>query len=290
MASVKDLKKKIKSTKGTLKITTAMKLVSAAKLARAQHAITSTRPYAEELENTIRTVSALATSYKHSYLQPTDNKKSILLVISSDRGLCGSYNSQLGKKVKSFLNENTNEEMKVLFIGKKVKELVRKEVKNEGKQYKFKKAEPTYVEIKDIADELANLFSTGEVGKVYIAYNQFKSAISFISTVKQVLPIALDQTVQEKLKSEIPFDFKYDPSPEAILDVLIPEAFRTTVYTSVLDSNAAEHGSRMSSMDSASKNCKSAIKSLTIEMNKIRQEDITTELIEVVSGAESLNA
>ncbi len=289
MASVKDLKKKIKSTKGTLKITTAMKLVSAAKLAKAQHAIVSTRPYTEELDSTIRTVSALVQKYENVLLKESENTRAVLLVISSDRGLCGSYNSQLAKKVRAFITESKNLDLKVYFIGKKVRELVRKDA-HEGKLYKFAKTEPSYNETTAVANEFATLFAGGEFGKVFVAYNVFKSAMNFIPTVKQVLPIALDKAFQEKLKTEIPFDFKYDPSPNEILDVLIPESYRSTVYTCVLDALAAEHGSRMSAMDSASKNCKTAIRSLTIEMNKLRQEDITTELIEVVSGAESLNA
>ncbi|MBI2521413.1 MAG: ATP synthase F1 subunit gamma [Bdellovibrio sp.] len=289
MASVKDLKKKIKTTKSTLKITTAMKLVSAAKLSKAQQAIVSTRPYAEELDSTIRTVSALVQNYQNNLLKENENKHAVLLVVSSDRGLCGSYNSQLAKKVRFFLAEMKDLDFKVYFIGKKVRELVKKDV-SEGKTYKFAKTEPSYLESKAVADELSTLFAAGEFGKVFVAYNVFKSAMNFIPTIKQVLPIALDKTFQEKLKSEIPFDFKYDPSPKEILDVLIPESYRSTVYTCILDALAAEHGSRMSAMDSASKNCKTAIRSLTIEMNKLRQEDITTALIEVVSGAESLNA
>ncbi|MEK6623670.1 MAG: FoF1 ATP synthase subunit gamma, partial [Bdellovibrionota bacterium] len=213
----------------------------------------------------------------------------VLLVISSDRGLCGSYISQLSKKVRSFIAESKDLDLKVYFIGKKVRELVKKDVRD-GKIYKFAKTEPTYLESRAVADELSALFAAGEFGKVFVAYNVFKTAMNFVPTVKQVLPIAMDKTFQEKLKSEIPFDFKYDPSPNAILDVLIPESYRSIVYTCILDALAAEHGSRMSAMDSASKNCKTAIRSLTIEMNKLRQEDITTALIEVVSGAESLNA
>ncbi|OFZ14211.1 MAG: ATP synthase F1 subunit gamma [Bdellovibrionales bacterium GWA2_49_15] len=289
MASVKDLKKKIRTTKGTLKITTAMKLVSAAKLSKAQQAIVSTRPYAEELDSTIRTVSALVQNYQNKLLNENESKRAVLLVISSDKGLCGSYNSQLSKKVRAFIAESKDVDLKVYFIGKKVRELVRKDVL-EGKIYKFGKTEPTYLEAKAVADELSTLFSAGEFGKVFVAYNVFKSAMNFIPTVKKVLPISLDKAFQEKLKGEIPFDFKYDPSPNEILDVLIPESYRSTVYTCILDALAAEHGSRMAAMDSASKNCKTAIRSLTIEMNKLRQEDITTALIEVVSGAESLNA
>jgi len=289
VANIKDLKKKIKSTKGTLKITTAMKLVSAAKLAKAQHSITNSRPYANELEDTIRTVSALVRNYNHPYLQQKkDNNKALLLVISSNKGLCGGYNSQLAKEVRRYLNE-TDLDVKVHFIGKKVKELVQTQV-NFGKMYEFSKVEPSFAEYKDVVEELGDLFKAGEFGQVLIAYNVFNSAISFTPTVKKMLPMTLDDSVKQELDKKHPFDFKYEPDARDILDNLIPQAYLSTAYTCLLDSVAAEHGSRMTSMDNAKNNCKDVIRELTLKMNKLRQAGITTELIEVVSGAESINA
>lgn len=291
MANIKDLKKKIKSTKGTLKITAAMKLVSAAKLAKAQQAIQSSRPYANELELTIKTVAALVEDYTHEYLEDNGNTTTeALLVISSNKGLCGGYNAQLAKEVRRYLAEanEAGKQVKVYFIGKKVKELIAKEV-NVGKTFDFSKAEPTFIEMETVGKEFAELFRLGEVGTVKVAYNQFNSAISFTPMVKQLLPMALDAEEEKRLEEEFPFDFKYEPTPSQILDTLIPETFSTSLYTSLLDGVAAEHGSRMAAMDNAVSNCKEAIKSQTIKMNKLRQAAITTELIEVVSGAESLN-
>lgn len=287
MANIKELKKKIKSTKSTLKITQAMKLVSAAKLAKAQHNILNSRPYARELEDTIKVVSALVQGYDHEYLHEKNNNRSVMLVISSDKGLCGSYNSQLTKKVKRFLEE-TKEEVKVVFIGKKVRDLLPSTV-NKGKTYTFAKAEPSFVEMEHLGVELGELFTSGEVGKVYVAYNIFHSALAFTPEVKQILPMTLDASVKDELKEKFPFDFKYEPNPTEILNTLIPQTYISSLYTALLDAVAAEHGSRMSAMDSASGNCKKAIKSLTIRANKLRQAAITTELTEVVSGAESLN-
>ena len=291
MANIKELKKRIKSTKSTLKITTAMKLVSAAKMARAQQAITNSRPYANELEHTIKTVSALVQNYDHKYLQENSSKTDVLLVISANKGLCAGFNSQLFKKTWAFMNgypTDGERKLETVYIGKKVRELVERQTEV-GKMYDFEKSEPTFLEIQTIAKELAARFESGEVGKVFVAYNIFHSAIAFTPTVKQLLPLALDESEKEKLKEENPFDFKYDPSAKDILDTLIPEAYVTSVYTAQLDALAAEHGSRMSAMDSASNNCKDAIRQLTLDMNKARQAAITTELIEVVSGAESLN-
>jgi F-type H+-transporting ATPase subunit gamma len=286
MANIKDLKKKIKATKGTFKITKAMKLVSAAKMARAQLAISNARPYSRELDVTIKTVSALVQNYSHTFFSKTNTKRAILLVVSSDKGLCGGYNSQLGKAVKKFLRE-TELDLKVYYIGKKVRDIIAKEV-NEGKTFKFKKNEPSFVEIKAVAQELAEAFSNGEVGSVYVAYNVFKSAIAFDPTVAQLLPMELATNVKEELAQKHPFDFKYEPKAPEILDALIPQSYVSTFYTCILDALAAEHGSRMAAMDSANNNCKAAIKTLTLKMNKLRQASITKELIEVVTGAESL--
>lgn len=286
MANIKELKSKIKSTKGTLKITQAMKLVSAAKLNRAQIAIQSARPYAAELEDLIKTISALAQGYSHQYLTANNSNRALLLVISSDKGLCGGYNGQLNKKVNQFLDE-TKLDVEVNFIGKKVRDLLKKRL-NAGKTYQFEGKEPTFAEVQSLAKELGELFSTGDYGKVFIAYNIFESALAFESSVKQVLPMSLDVNEKEELIEKFPFDFEYDPSASEILDTLIPEAYVSTIYTCLLSALAAEHGTRMSAMDSASSNCRDQVKTLTIKMNKLRQAAITTELIEVVSGAESL--
>lgn len=288
MANIKDLKKKIKSTKGTFKITKAMKLVSAAKLNKAQIRILGLRPYSSELEDTVRTVSALAQNYSNEYFLPKDNNKAVVLVISSDKGLCGGYNSSLAKTIRRFVAEKKDEDLKFFYIGKKTRDLIQKEV-NSGKTFTFAKIDPSYEEVRKIADELGNMFIQGEVGKVYVAYNSFISAIAFDSKVRQLLPMQVSAADKETIKSKYPYDFKYEPGAEQILDTLVPEVYLTTVYTCVLDAIASEHGSRMNAMENASKNCKEMIKKLTLKMNKLRQARITTELIEVVSGAESLN-
>lgn len=292
MANIKELKVRIKSTKSTLKITSAMKLVSAAKLAKAQAKIQGFKPYSSELDHTVRVCSALAEDYSHEYLKENSENKSIaLLVISSDKGLCGGYNSQLFKRVKGFLSENEDKEVKLYFVGKKVKELLmRLPGLKEEKTFTFAKIDPSFEEIKEIATELSTLFKNGEIGKVCVAYNSFVSAIAFDSKVVQALPLSVTEEEKHKLEEEFPVDFKYEPSAEVILDHLVPEVYTTTLYTAVLDAIAAEHGSRMTAMDNATGNCKDMIRTLTLKMNKLRQAAITTELTEIVSGAESLNA
>ena len=289
MANIKDLKKKIKSTKGTLKITTAMKLVSAAKLNKAQAAIQNSRFYAEELENTIKTVSVLAKNYNHPFLQDyPENNVDALLLISSNKGLCGSYNSALVKEVRHSMKD-TKRKVKVYFIGRKGRDLLGDEV-NQGKLFTFEKQVPDFLEVSKIGEEFGELFRKKEFGRVMVAYNVFRSAIRIIPTVKQILPFTLSSDEKDRLVGEFPFDFKYEPSAEKILDELIPKVYTTSIWICLLDALASEHGSRMSAMDNAVGNCKEVIYDLTLKMNKLRQSAITTELIEVVSGAESLNA
>lgn len=287
MANIKELKKRIKSTKSTLKITSAMKLVSAAKLSKAQGRITEFKPYSSELDKTVRMASTLVEDYSHEYLK--ENKevnKAILLVVSSEKGLCGGYNAQLFKKVKKFMAE-TNEEIEYFFIGKKVQALLKREGITSGKKYEFAKADPSFEEVKAIANELASQFTEGQVSKVYIAFNSFVSAIEFNSEIKQLLPMTADG---EEVKIDTTTDFIYEPSAEKILDGLIPEVFNTTLFTCILDAIAAEHATRMTAMDNATNNSKDMIKTLTLTANKLRQAAITTELTEIVSGAESLNS
>ena len=290
MANIKDLKVRIVSTKSTLKITSAMKLVSAAKLSKAQNRIQGFKPYSSELDKSVRVAAALAENYSHEYLKENGSKNAAILVISSDKGLCGSYNSSLYKKVKNFVSEDDNTNYKLFFIGRKVKELLARDGIQQAKSYSYAKADPEFNEAVSILKELAEHFKSGEIGKLYVAYNSFVSAIEFNSTVKQVLPMTVSTEEKEELLKEFPVDFKYEPSAEAILDSLIPEVLNTTVFTSMLDAVAAEHATRMTAMDNATTNCKDMIRNLTITMNKLRQAAITTELTEIVSGAESLNS
>ena len=290
MANIKDLKVRIGSTKSTLKITSAMKLVSAAKLSKAQNRIQGFKPYSLELDQTVRVAAALAQDYSHEILESKESKNAAVLVISSDKGLCGSYNSSLYKKVKSFVSKSENTNFKYYFIGRKVKELLARDGVAQTKTYAYKKADPEFSEAEKIIDELAKLFREDQIGKVYVAYNSFVSAIEFNSEVKQVLPMTVSSDEKEELLKSFPVDFKYEPSAEEILDKLIPEVLKTTLYTSMLDAIAAEHATRMTAMDNATTNSKDMIRNLTLKMNKLRQAAITTELTEIVSGAESLNA
>lgn len=287
MANIKDLKKKIKSTKSTLKITTAMKLVSAAKLNKAQMAIINARPYASELEQIVKVASALNEKFTHQFLKiNSDANKVLVVAVSSNRGLCGSYNSSVIKKIRA-LSKDIDQSYEFFFVGKKAFDVVKKEVSVVDK-FIYDKTEPSYNDIIEITNKIIEYFQSGTYRSVQIIFNEFKSAISFNTVFKQILPMTLEEKDRQKYKDEYPFDFKYEPSAKYVLDQLIQEAFKSIIHTALLDAVASEQGSRMSAMDSASKNCKEAINKKTLVMNKLRQAAITTELIEVVSGAESL--
>jgi F-type H+-transporting ATPase subunit gamma len=291
MANIKDLKKRIKSTKQTLKITKAMKLISAAKMAKAQDAVLQARPYSQEMWKTIGLLTRQKPDYKHCYLKKNNSEKILLLVVSSNKGLCGGYNSQLAKSVNEFLKQHSSHDITMVNIGKKVRELAKRTVEL-GTLYTFKKSDPTHQEISDLSFELADQFRNEKYGKLIIAYNEFISAIKFQPTLKTVLPMVVEHTESVKKHEEknvLTHDFKYDIDSHELLDELIPQAFLSHIYTAILDALAAEHGARMAAMDSASKNCSEQIRKFTLVMNKLRQAEITTELIEVVSGAEALN-
>ena len=290
MANVKDLKVRIKSTKSTLKITSAMKLVSAAKLSKAQQKIVGFRPYSNELTKTVKTASALAENYTHEYLESNEATKEVLLIVSSEKGLCGGYNSQLFKAVMKHVNSSAHE-VELVFVGKKVMQLLQREDGlTLGEKFEFEKTDPTFIEIREVATKLAKRFTDNDIGKLSIAYNSFVSAIEFNSTIQQVLPMQVSEEEKRKLEAEFPVDFIYEPNAETILDDLIPEVLNSSIYTYILDAIAAEHASRMAAMDNATKNSQEMIRSLSLKMNKLRQAAITTELTEIVSGAESLNS
>jgi len=288
MANIKDLKKKIKSTKSTHKITKAMKLVSAAKLARAQARIVGLKAYSEELQQTVKKVTAIVKDYEHSLLKETPGEKSLILTICSDKGLCGGYNSGLVKQLRNFIKANSHLTLDTIFIGKKAREILSKEM-NVGELLKFKKSEPTLEELRVVAIKIAEKFKLGKISKLYLAYNTFFSAMNYKPVIKQILPFALTEKEKAEMADSL-IEYKFEPSAADILDVLIPEVYFNSINTALFDALASEHGARMVAMENASKNCSEVIRKITLKANKLRQAAITTELIEVVSGAESLKA
>jgi len=292
MANLKDIRLRIDSVKNTQQITRAMKMVSAAKLRRAQNSIVNLRPYAKKLLSVIADI-ALTRRVHHPLLSSSSNPKKILLVVlTSDRGLCAGFNANINKFALRFFNENKNkyEKMDFLFIGRKAVDFFRAR-KIEGKDSIYNLArEVSYTLASKVADRLMDAYSDGGYDAVFLIYNEFKSAISQEVVCETLLPVDLSKTsfVGEGAKARFSQDLIFEPAPERMLEDLLRRHFAVQVYRCMSESVAAEHGARMTSMENATKNAGEMISNLTLTYNKLRQASITTELIEITSGAEAL--
>ena len=287
MASLKDIRMRIDSTKNTQQITKAMKLVSAAKLRRAQNNITNMRPYAVTLKKVIANITATQ-KVSHPLMKKKDNVKNVLL--TSDRGLCGGFNSGINKFTERYYAEKKPHLQKLdfIFIGKRgLDYFARRDLKGIQNFLKLDK-DISYSLAKGIAENLIQFFLDGEYDEIRLVYNEFKSAISQVVTCETLLPIEVEKSSFDSTTSQMSKDIIFDPSPEAIIEDLLKKNFNLQMYRAMSESVASEHGARMTAMENASNNAKDMINKLTLTYNKARQEKITTELIEIVSGAEAL--
>ncbi len=301
MASLRDIRKRIRSVKNTQQITKAMKMVAAAKLRKAQDAIIAARPYAQMLDQIITDLAARSESVAHPLLTARPVKKVELVVLTSDRGLAGGFNSNVIRRASRFLNENagTFEKIQVATIGRKGHDFFRKRDTPVRRDYAGLFSKVSYRAATDIAEELSANFLSGEVDAVYVLYNEFVSAITQRVSLVQVLPFqafpagtaapaAAAPAAAVPGAAEAEVDFKYEPSQQEVLNRLVPQALAIKIYRAVLESVASEHGARMSAMESATSNASDMIGKLTLFYNRTRQAVITKELMEIVSGAEAL--
>ncbi len=298
MANLKEIRSRITSVSSTKQITSAMKMVSAAKLKRAQDAITQLRPYSEKLTEIIQNISANVELEDNIYAKPSLGKNILIVSISSNRGLCGGFNSQLLKVVDSFVKEKDQPSVNVtvLSAGKKSYDFFKKTEYNIKGNVLPKNANhivngTSFEENADIADQIIDAFLKNEFDEIYISYNKFKNAAVQIPTIEKLLPVELgEENINEtKGNTQQELDYIFEPSKEDILNHLIPLALRTQFYKAFIDSNAAEHGSRMTAMHKATDNASELIKDLKLTYNKARQAAITNEILEIVAGAEALN-
>ena len=297
MPSLKDIRLRIDSTKNTQQITKAMKLVSAAKLRKAQNNITNMRPYAVTLKKVIANI-AVTQKVSHPLMVQTsdENKKSIndkkvlLVVLTSDRGLCGGFNTNIIKFADKYRLENAAKLKKLdfIFIGKRgLDYFAKRDIPSVDTFLKLDK-EISFAMAKGIAEKLVKFYLDGQYDEIQLIYNEFKSAISQAVVCETILPIEVEKTSFDTEGSQFSKDIIFDPSPEAIVEELLKKHFNLQVYRAMSESVASEHGARMSAMENATNNAKDMINKLTLNYNKARQEKITTELIEIVSGAEAL--
>lgn len=293
MASLKDIRARIESTKNTQQITKAMKLVSAAKLRKAQNNIVNMRPYALTLRKVIADI-AVTNKVSHPLMEKKDEVKSILLVvITSDRGLCGAFNSNINKFTEAYYKENKDklEKIDFMFIGRRGHDyFIRRDIKPIDYITKLDK-DISYELASKVANRVMNDYLEGHYDEVRIIHNEFKSAISQVVVCETILPIDVGQTsfnTESEVAKGFSVDMIFEPSPESIVKELLEKHFDLQVYRCMSESVAGEHGARMSAMESATNNAKEMINKLTLTYNKLRQEKITTELTEIVSGAEAL--
>lgn len=285
MASLRDIRKRIRSVKNTRQITKAMKMVSAAKLRRAQEGVIAARPYAQTLDAVMSTLIGRAEGeVGHPLLTRREVKKVELVVITSDRGLAGGFNANITRKALKYLAENKALEITVSTIGRKGTDFLRGRGVTIRKDNAGTFQRVSYATADAIAKELSKRFLDGEVDAVYVLYNEFVSAISQVPSMVQLLPFEAKQA--EKTGSLV--DYKYEPNAQAVLEQLVPQAVSVKVYRALLESVAAEHAARMTAMENATRNAGDMIGSLTLFYNRSRQAQITKELVEIVSGAEAL--
>jgi F-type H+-transporting ATPase subunit gamma len=316
MASLRDIRKRIKSVKSTQQITKAMKMVAAAKLRKAQEAIIAARPFSQVLDQLIVDLASRSDTLGHPLLQARPKVKSVeLVVLTSDRGLAGGFNSNVIRRASRFLSENASvyEHLQVSTIGRKGHDFFRKNlapgtVQRGGGHAEFRKdfaglyTRVNFRTAQDISTELTASFLSGKVDAVYLVYNEFLSAISQRVSLVPLLPLsalpvedaadakgkALTHTHAPAAGPKSLVDFTYEPGKDEVLAKLVPQALAIKVYRALLESVAAEHGARMSAMENATKNAYEMIDKLTLFYNRSRQAVITKELMEIVSGAEAL--
>ncbi len=284
MANLKEIRNRISSIGSTMKITSAMKMVSAAKLKKAQDAITAMRPYANKLTELLQNLSATLDSNDGGvYTEQREVNKVLIVAITSNRGLCGSFNSSVIKKVRNIITtQYAGKEVSILAIGKKGNDLLGKKFaiySNESEVYD----ELNFENVSNIANKMMEQFAIGSFDKIELVYNQFKNAATQILTEEQFLPILPPES---KINSNT--DYIFEPSKQEIVKGLIPKSLKTQLYKAVRDSYASEHGARMTAMHKATDNATELRDDLLLIYNKARQASITNEILEIVGGAEAL--
>lgn len=286
MANLKELRSRITSVSSTMQITSAMKMVSAAKLNRAQNAIEDMRPYAEKLSELLQSLSAsLDDDTSSPYSQQREVEKVLIVAISSNRGLAGAFNSNIVKRVKTLLGETySNKDVDIVCIGKKAGDVLKK-TKPIKTSHNDIYDDLSYEEVAAIADEFMQAFKSGEYDKIELVYNSFKNAATQIITTEQFLPIkSADKRGGESISS----DYIFEPNKVEIVEDLIPKSLKIQLFKAIRDSVASEHGARMTAMHKATDNATELRDDLKLSYNKARQASITNEILEIVAGAEAL--
>ncbi len=292
MASLDDLKKRISSVKSTQKITKAMKMVAAAKLRRAQESAEKGRPYSKKMNNIILNLSSGISDKENApklLVGSGENKIHLCVVLTSDRGLCGGFNSNIIKKAKSYFHKILNEgkTLKIITVGSKGYDQLKRAYKdNIIEKISFKESKSiNYFDADKVGKIIIDKFGKKEFDLCVIFYNQFKNVMTQIPQEQQIIPLKAPETKEDSSSED---SYEFEPEEDEILSNLLPKNISTQIFKAMLENSASEQGSRMSAMDNATRNAGEMVDKLTIEYNRSRQAAITKELIEIISGAESL--
>jgi len=295
MPNLLDIRRRIKSVKNTQQITKAMKMVSAAKLKRAQDRVVTARPFANKMMEVLGELAKRTDeNFHHPLLDLRGDQRYLLVLITADKGLCGAFNTNLTKAAQSFMRDNSDKSVELMAIGRKGRDFFRNRHAVIAGEYLglTGKGRVEFSEALEVARSIIKQYTDDkEIDKVFLIYNEFKSVLSQRVVLEQLLPVSRAKEEDPESKSQQPqtlVDYIYEQPPEEMFSRLLPRLVETQIFRALLESVASEQGARMTAMDSASKNANELIDSLTLNMNRIRQAAITNEIIEVVSGAAAL--
>ena len=291
MPNLKEIRNRIVSVGSTMQITSAMKMVSAAKLKRAQDAVTKLRPYAAKLKELLQNLSAVTDPSENKFAKINDSKSVLIVAVTSNRGLCGGFNNNIIKRVQYLIQNDFKEnDVKVLCLGKKVKDVIKKTpnyfISEELSAVEDIFSDLTFDRASTIANELMELYKQQQFSKIVVVYNRFVNAATQAIETEQFLPVL---EVKQEEGVSVPQDYIFEPNKEDLVAVLIPKSLKIQLFKALLDSNASENGARMTAMHKATDNANDLQKSLKLSYNKARQAAITNEILEIVGGAEALN-
>jgi F-type H+-transporting ATPase subunit gamma len=291
MPNLKEIRNRIVSVGSTMQITSAMKMVSAAKLKRAQDAVTKLRPYASKLKELLQNLSAVTDPSENKFAKINDSKSVLIVAVTSNRGLCGGFNNNIIKRVQFLIQNDFKEnDVKVLCLGKKVKDVIKKTpnyfITEELSAVEDIFSDLTFDRASTIANELMELYKQQQFSKIVVVYNRFVNAATQAIETEQFLPVLEVKQVEGVSVAQ---DYIFEPNKDDLVAVLIPKSLKIQLFKALLDSNASENGARMTAMHKATDNANDLQKSLKLSYNKARQAAITNEILEIVGGAEALN-
>ena len=290
MANLKEIRRRLRSVKNMQQITKAMKMVSAARLRRAQDRMIAARPYAALMTRVLRSLAKRAEGYSHPLLDPRGDENYLYVLVTADKGLCGAFNMNLIKAANSFVRKNADRSVRMIPVGRRGRDFFRRrDVAMPAEFVGIIGKQVTVANAQEIADAVLAAWNDESlaIDKVFLSYNQFRSVLSQSVVVDQLLPVGDFVEAHDDGADDSLVDYIYEQSPDQIFKRLLPTFIESQIFHALLESSAGEHGARMTAMDSASKNASDLIKRLTLHANRVRQASITNEIIEVVSGAQA---